>query len=249
MLHVSRRPVQSRQYDLPIEWMSPKSGWRKAETDKSAKFRRFEFLATPKEERAAFVRSARGGATVPAVYLEDLEAAARTGRLERYVDEIAAAESCDCEDKADAIRLTFSQGGGAVVADRVILATGSTLDINNVPLLRSVADRFELPVAGCLPDLEDLQWGDESFTVVGAFSILEMGPDAGNLTGCRRCAEICADAHGVFDKFTQVGERLANSYAALVASDSDSDDETEEEEEEQGCGSSGEERSAAEAAS
>ena len=55
MVHLSRRPVQSRTYDLPIEWMDPRSGWRAAGENKGAKFRMFEFYATPKAERAAWV--------------------------------------------------------------------------------------------------------------------------------------------------------------------------------------------------
>ena len=171
------------------------------------------------------VQSARGGATVPAEYLEQLEDAERAGLLERWVDEIATAEAHECEPNAGTIRLTCRCRGGAgeVFADRVVLATGSTLDINQVPLLRSVATRYELPVAGSLPDLdEDLQWGNESFTVVGNFALLQTGPDSGNLTGCRRCAERCVDALGGFEAFTKAGP-LMNKFSALVGSSDEED--------------------------
>ena len=242
VVHVSRRPVQSRAYDLPFEWMTPRSGWRVASKDKSKdKFRMFEFYGTPKAERAAWVRSARGGATVPVYYEEELERAARAGHLERLVDEIAVAEiydckpsagGCACEPASGAISLTFSHGASTIVADRVILATGSTLDVGKVPLLRGVAARFELPTTGSppLPNLdEDLQWGSENFTVVGAFALLEVGPDSGNLTGCRRCAGICADNIGAFASLEQNGGPLANTYSALFDSDDeDSEDDSTE---------------------
>ena len=242
VVHVSRRPMKARPYDLPMEWMNPNANrgfdntW-KGKGKGDATFRLFEFYATPKSERAAWVKNARGGATVPAAYLDELESTAEAGRLERWVDEIATAEVCeDGEPNAGAIRLTFHRGGSearAIVADRVVLATGSTLDIGRVPLLRSVADRFDLPVVGTLPDLdEDLQWGDESFSVAGAFALLEVGPDAGNLTGCRRSAKICADACGVFDSFTETGKTFANKYSALFGSDSDSDESESESESE-----------------
>lgn len=46
VVHVSRRQIHSRQYDLPFEWMDPRSAWRTAakKNEKDAKFRTFEFL-------------------------------------------------------------------------------------------------------------------------------------------------------------------------------------------------------------
>ena len=76
----------------------------------------------------------------------------------------------------------------------------------------------------------DLQWGDERFAVVGAFALLQMGPDAGNLSGCRRCAERLADAFGALEAFAQEenGGPLANTYGILgdTSSDDESGDET-----------------------
>ena len=54
------------------------------------------------------------------------------------------------------------------MVDRIILATGSDLDICKVPLLRGAADKYNLPVISQLPDIsEELQWGEEKFYVVG----------------------------------------------------------------------------------
>lgn len=47
--------------------------------------------------------------------------------------------------------------------------------------------------------------------------MLQVGPDAGNLTGCRRCAEAIANAFGVFDSFTEKMGPLANDFSALNA--------------------------------
>ena len=337
VVHASRRPVLSRPYDLPFDWMEARSRWgRVADRDKdkggAAKFRMFEFHATPKAERAAWAKEARGGATVPAEYLKELERCEAAGKIERWVDEIATAEvrgkdsntadvappvveecatcapelgcgcdeptveearavgteecptcepesSCDCAPPADEarkpcaaevaeecatcepergcdceeppldkcnvapfaflkdcgeacdcaapaeesgpIRLGFRHGG-AISADRVVLATGSALDLRSVPLLDLVATKFDLPVAGSLPDLDkELGWGEEEFTVVGAFALLEMGPDAGNLTGCRRAAGVCADTLGAFESM-QAGGPLANSFSVFQDDESSS---------------------------
>jgi len=224
VVHASRRPVQSRHFDIPIEWLDPQAGWHVAERDSRAgkgtagKFRLFEFYETPKEERADWVKSARGGASIPATYYQKLEHEAMRGRLERCVDEVAT--TTVCED-GGAIRVVFCGETEDIVADRIILATGSKLDVNAVPLLRQASTRFDLPQVGALPNIDDnLQWGDESFTVVGAFALLEIGPDAGNLSGCRRCAERCADNLGAFEMFTNVGAFRTNTFGALFDSDS-----------------------------
>jgi G3E family GTPase/glycine/D-amino acid oxidase-like deaminating enzyme len=227
VVHASRRPVQSRHFDVPIEWLNPQSGWHvarsKRETSVASKFRMFEFYATAKEERAEWVKSARGGASVPATYFAALEREAKRGRLERCVDEVATTSVCD----GGALRVTFSRGTSDVIADCVVLATGSKLEVNAVPLLRDVAARFDLPIIGSLPNIdEDLQWGDENIYVVGAFAQLEMGPDAGNLSGCRRCADRFADNLGAFAMFSEVSAFRTNAYEALFQSDSDSDSDS-----------------------
>jgi hypothetical protein len=95
VLHVSRRPIHSRQYDLPFEWMDPRSGWRAAKKNqKGTTFRTFEFFETPKEGREAWIKNARSGATVPESYVKMLEKAACAGQLERLVDEISSCELC-----------------------------------------------------------------------------------------------------------------------------------------------------------
>eukprot|EP00606_Chrysophyceae_sp_TOSAG23-5_P001203 GSChrysophyteH2.ASY1.ANO1.218.1 assembled CDS len=227
VVHVSRRQIHSRQYDLPFEWMDPRSAWRTAakKNEKGAKFRTFEFFETPKKEREEWVRNARGGATIPESYLKRLEKAASLHHLERLVDEVATYEEISA-GATNKIRLTFMHGACPIEADVVVLATGSTLNVNALPLLRSVATQWGLPLVGPLPDLnKDLQWGDENFIVVGAFAMLEIGPDSGNLTGFRRAASICADKLGAFEPLIHEGGHLSNAYSSLfVDSDSDSSD-------------------------
>ena len=84
--------------------------------------------------------------------------------------------------------------------------------------------RFNLPVVDDLPDVdESLTWGDEGFSVVGNLALLQVGPDSGNLSGCRRCAERCANYFGAFETYSETGGVLRNKFAAFE-SDSDSDE-------------------------
>jgi hypothetical protein len=229
VVHVSRRLIHSRQYDLPFEWMDPRSAWGRAakKGDKGIKFRIFEFFDTPKGERETWIRNARSGATVPECYLKRLEEAANIHHLERLVDEVATCEDVSA-GATNAMRLTFIHGACPIVADRIVLATGSTFNVNAIPLLRNVTTQWDLPLIGTLPDLnEDLQWGDENFIVIGAFAMLEIGPDSGNLTGIRRAAAICADKLGAFESLKQEGGPLASAYGVLFEdNDSDSSDST-----------------------
>lgn len=215
----SRRSLQSRHYDLPLEWLDSRAGWSTAAKDKSKKMRLYEFYATPVEERLAWVQSARGGATVPPSYVSLLNEAVREGKVELVVDEV-----CECtnNDKSnpssdEELLLRLKSGRVEVNVSRVILATGCQLDIDKVPLLSKVARSFHLPVIDALPCLnEQLQWGEnENFFVVGALALLQVGPDAGNLSGCRRSAIICAHNFGAFTSMEGAGGPLNSIYQVL----------------------------------
>ena len=68
--------------------------------------------------------------------------------------------------------------------------------------------------------------GDERFFVVGALATLQVGPDAGNLTGARRAADVCAANLGCHDSLVEKGSILTNIYD--VFGDSDSSDESDD---------------------
>ena len=250
---ISRRALRSRLYDLSIEWFNTRAGWRKSterSKSKAEKFRMYEFYDTPKEERRDWVRSARDGATVPPYYLKELQAEVAKGTVEHYVDEISSAE-CNVDDNNNdggCVHLSFAQGTAPVIqADRIILATGSTLDINKLPLLKNVTESFDLPLIKGLPDLNnELMWGEENFSVVGALSLMQVGPEAGNLSGCRRCAERCAQNLGAFKKMWEKHGPLGNRFEGFAVSsdessecdsDSDSDSDSKGSESESGSGS------------
>lgn len=210
VLLCSRRPLVQRHYDLSLDWMNHR-------TLSGMHARLFEFYGTALSERAAWIKRERAGATVPSTYVRQLH---RQQRLNLVVDTV-----CAVTDSQQGLRVTFNHGTEPFDATRVVLATGTALNCAELPLMRAVAERFQLPVVSGLPVLDDsLQWGDERFSVVGALATLQVGPDAANLTGCRRAAEMCADALGVYDAFYEQGKPLANIYD-LIASDSESTDD------------------------
>ena len=213
----SRRKLCTRTYDLELDWMN-----RRSTGKGSARRRLFEFKGAPLEERRAFVAKARGGgATVPQYYLDLLKKAEDRGAIAHFVDEV-----CDVQELDGAHRVAFNKSE-PLVATKIILATGSQLDCETIPLLRDTAKRLALPVVSCLPAVDDsLRWGDEDLFVVGALAQLQVGPDAGNLTGARRAAEICAANLGSHDDLVEDYNVLANTYDVFGDS-SDTESETE----------------------
>jgi hypothetical protein len=185
-----------------------------------------EWFFLPTSDRAEYIKSKRGGGSVPPDYIEALEDAVREGRLELAVKSVRGTTPI-----REGILVEFSDGS-TFVASQVVLGTGSTHDSLKLPLIASIAARFGLPFCNGLPLLsQDLQWQD-GISVVGALAAGELGPDAGNLSGARRAAAICAESIGVFDHMQNGGSILSNLFSAL-ASDSDLEEEEEEEEEEE----------------
>ncbi|KAJ8604301.1 hypothetical protein CTAYLR_002533 [Chrysophaeum taylorii] len=203
----SRRPLATRRFDLPENW--PKRG----------RARLFEFYGTPLAQRAAWVDRERGGGTVPPSYLRELAG------VRRVVDVVSEVDAT--------LRVTFHGATEPFDATRVVLATGTTRNCARIPLVRDLVRAFDLPVLDGLPLVDEtLRWGHERFTVVGALATLQVGPDAANLTGARRAAEICADDLGVYDIVDEPPRRLPhsnNKFDVLLGDDDDDDDDDSEE--------------------
>ena len=93
-----------------------------------------------------------------------------------------------------------------------------------------MAAAFGLPVVDGLPALdEELRWGGENFAVLGALAALQLGPDAANLTGARRGADICAADLGAFDSLDEedapIGIGRTTNAFSFLSSDTDSESE------------------------
>ena len=102
-----------------------------------------------------------------------------------------------------------------------------TAQVASVPLLAGLAKDLDLPVVAGLPALDDtLAWGgEERLFVVGALAALQVGPDAANLAGARRAADICAANLGCHDALVEKGNVLANIFDVFGADDDDSSDD------------------------
>ena len=178
-----------------------------------------EWFFLPNSDRAEYIQRKRGGGSVPPDYIDALTNAVRVGHLELAVKSVRGTTPT-----REGILVEFSDNS-TFVASQVVLGTGGTHDSLQLPLIAAIAARFRLPFRNGLPLVnEDLQWQD-GISVVGALAAGELGPDAGNLSGARRAAAICADSIGVFDHMQDGGSILGNLFSVLA-----SDSELEEEE-------------------
>lgn len=205
----SRRPLVERHYDLPLEFMDRRG---------HNKWKEWFFLSAA--DRVQFVKRARGGGSVPPDYMQALYEAVHAKHLKLEVKSVQHATPTE-----DGIFVEFDDGS-TFDASFVILGTGSAQDCLQVPLMASLASRYNLLMQNGLPLLdEDLQWHDR-VTVVGSLASGQLGPDAGNLTGARRAASICADNIGVVDYLSVSGAILGNMYGALSDEGDDSSDDS-----------------------
>ena len=174
----SRRPLQTRAYDLHDDWIDMRKTNRL----------RFDFLCM--EDRCEGAKRAAPGGTVPASYMEELRrgAASDSSALELQVD--GGIEQ-------SAVRLERGElhvDGDAF--DLVILATGAAKTPLSSRLYQQVQADFSAPVRDGFPRVDtSLRWADgEDLFVVGANAVLELGPGALNLMGAMRGAKIIAVA-------------------------------------------------------
>ena len=206
----SRRPLQTRAFDIPSEWLDVRHADRL----------RFEFLCLPMEKRRAAVRAATTGGSIPATYVAELIRLSQSagGKLCLEVDE--GIDRSDVHAGTDGVIVNGES------FDMVVLATGVSTGPSDSELYRSVQALFDAPTVDGLPRVDSgLRWvPGENLFVLGANAALELGPGAGNLVGAMRGARIISnELHGLM---TTRQHRLPgtcparpifqNKYAALL---------------------------------
>lgn len=212
----SRRPLVTQQYDVPLTYMN-----RSAAVRGTYHEFRFKLLELSPTERAKYLKKTFSRGSVPEEYMEDLQMYVRQGRLQICVDEVATLRASPDGRRLEA---GFEGDKDDMMVDAVILGTGFELDCKNIPLLADAAKTLNLPIRNGLPILdEDLRWGNEEILVAGAFARVQIGPDAGNLGGAARAAQICASYLGVYDHLYEDDNALGNRFQLFA--DDDEDDE------------------------
>jgi hypothetical protein len=168
---VSHRRIREQEFDSDPGWLGPKF--------------LAEFLACPDPaERAAAVRSARGGGSVPSWLHRRLSESATSRGFEMVVDDIVG---------WDGSRL--SRRSGTTVADTVWCATGWRTDAAGDRLLGPLLECVgQSAVDGFVPLDHRLRIRSTVVHVTGPPASLMLGPSAGNLSGARRSGRRVAEA-------------------------------------------------------
>jgi len=175
---MARRSFYEKLFDAEPGWLGPK--YLKG------------FHAEPDwENRWRMIQAARnGGSLTPAIFTQ-LRRLERSGKLSFY-------EQCEVRSAAwngNAWMVTCKHSGSHdclthLPIDRIWLATGSTIDIQNWSILSGVRDRYPLPMVKGLPVLDEhLRWAGCNLFIMGGAAALQVGPVARNLFGGKLASE------------------------------------------------------------
>jgi hypothetical protein len=172
---LTRRPIEVRDFDTDPGWLGPKE-MNSFTADRDLRSRLDRVLA------------ARGGGTVPPWMMRRISVAEGAGRVCRRVGEITIGVEPNVPSAAPAIKVTID--GVAVVADRVVLATGDRPEVGASPPLDRLCRSLAAERVGGRPVLDtELRVPGSVVHVMGRLAQLTLGPTAGNLAGARRGAE------------------------------------------------------------
>lgn len=216
---VSRRPLTTRHFDVGEDWFDHRHANR----------HHYEFFQKPVEERLRSIKATRGGGSVPPMYMKGIRESEARGELVLKCGEVqlhaVLPKSVD-----------VTVDGKVQRFDKIVNACGHRPDCHQLPLIHELLKTSPVDTFGGLPTLsQHLQWGDfEQLFVIGALASLQVGPDAGNLMGLRRAAQIIANVMGVRSWLKNTSSVLSNirgnRYDALQ-SDSDSEESEDSESE------------------
>jgi cation diffusion facilitator CzcD-associated flavoprotein CzcO len=176
---VTRRRLAVRRFDVHPGWLGPR------------RRRPFEREADPAVRRHEIDR-ARGGGSVPARMRRELDRCVDAGSL-RLIERARVTAALPTSP-----RLRVRVADADLAVDRVWLATGGRVDVEDDPLCAPLVARGSTRVLRGLPELEpDLAWPGTRVHLTGFAAALRLGPTAGNLVGHRRAAaRIAAAARG-----------------------------------------------------
>ena len=142
-------------------------------------------------DRIEFMKALRGGGSVSNEVFQEFLRMAETPD-----DDDPAEMPCTLMEEVEVIEASWN-GEGAIQVDfsdgsegefeLIWLATGGNLDLSCIPFLNSLMNQRPITTVSGLPLLEpDLSWDKQCpFYILGAFSQLELGPDALNMAGAR----------------------------------------------------------------
>ncbi len=172
VMMMARRSYYEKQFDAEPGWLGPK--YLK------------DFWAEPSwEVRATQVKEARNGGSLTPAVLTKLRKLKAEHRVTFH--EHCQIRSIVWQDDQWTVQC---ESGDVMQCDRIWVATGSQLNIQQHPLFASVLEHYPIEVVQGFPVLdEQLRWKGCPLYLMGGFAGLQVGPTARNLSGARMASE------------------------------------------------------------
>ena len=135
--------------------------------------------------------TARNGGSIPPRYFKKLQAHVANRSLSIHIHTTLLNQTWDDQCKSWSIETDPPIVDLPREIDYVYYATGVRPDVESLPFLSPLREKFPIEVKGGLPCLtQDLAWAkDVPLFVAGRLAGLRIGPDCGNLEGARAGAE------------------------------------------------------------
>ncbi|EGG13254.1 Hypothetical protein MELLADRAFT_86675 [Melampsora larici-populina 98AG31] len=199
---ICRGYLKTKHYDFPLSWVTKYSNLEKMNF----------WQEDCREARLNMVRNARNGGSVNPSTLFQIKRRVAEGRLKVLLHTTVQTATRDKSTGTWSLKLrTESPEASEPVFEQmedvrfIVASTGGKLNFCKIPFLQPLLQQMrntELdqpnnssnqipPIIQGLPHLtESLQWGEQlPLFVMGGYAALELGPDAGNLSGSRSGAE------------------------------------------------------------
>ncbi|XP_030627968.1 uncharacterized protein LOC115810180 [Chanos chanos] len=176
--------------------------------DGLAYLRQFYNERSPRKRLAMIKQARKGGAVTPEAYAQ-LQPFILSGQLHiRAYCQVTEAKWCYQNQRWQLSLSCGQQWAG----ERIWLATGCKLDVNQDPMLSDVIKEFPVQVIEGWPCIsETLQWAPGCpLYLMGQYAALQVGPHAVNLAGGQaaswRIAKDIISQHSSSNKITQLGK-------------------------------------------
>jgi hypothetical protein len=223
---LSRKPLVERHFDIPTKWFD----------QRETRIHQAQFYHEPVEERLVKLRSTRGGGTVPPFYMDEVRKMILAGELDIQCGNITEVNERE-ENGRLLVMIEFNEGTSECVLngkeqefDSIVLACGVQPDIRASPLCNAILRKWPIDIVGGYPDVSEDLRVTENLHVVGGLASLAVGPDAANLMGMSRAAEIVANALKTKEWLRDTTSNvLRNPYDVFLDTDVSSDEEIETE--------------------
>jgi pyruvate/2-oxoglutarate dehydrogenase complex dihydrolipoamide dehydrogenase (E3) component len=222
---LSRKPLVERHFDIPTKWFD----------QREANIYQAQFYHEPLKERLTKLKSIRGGGSVPPFYMEEVRNMILKGELNVQCGNITEIKEKEngrllVTTEFNDVTSQYNLIGKEQEFDCVVLACGVQPDILANSLCNVILRKWPMDIVGGYPAVsEDLRVTD-GLHFVGGLASLAVGPDAANLMGISRAAEIVANALKTKEWLRDIQSNvLRNPYDAFLGTDVSSDEETESE--------------------